>query len=626
MKIVQIKTIESPVIIAFLIFLAAFLAHATSLNGGFKAIDDKISIVANPDLDSFSSIPKIFSEPFFGVGGFYRPLVAVSFLLEKKLFGLNPFYFLLTNLILHAFNAVFVYLIVSSLTKERRVGFLTGLVFAVHPIHWEAVSNISGRAVLLCAFWSFLSFIFYLISTRRNYSWVLHGVSLLFFSLALFSKEEAVMLPFIIVCFELFYMMKEDNKIERGLSALSFFAVSAIYMVLRQGLDITVNWFWPKPEMVILGFLTFLRGFLIYLRLIIFPSGFYFDRAIPFFNSFFNLEILLTLFCASAAITAVYIYRGKLRRSVCLFLAWGTLGFLPVSQLIPLSAYPDHAALADHFAYIPSVGLFFVFIYFILFLFGLSCERKLLSPGSANFILVVYLVFLALMTAALDRCSANELSMLRESLAKDPNNTRVRGSYGLALIDAKQYASAEQEFRKVLKTEPNDPRMGINLAKTLIDQGKLLEGIEVYEKISSPGKLAPLLKENLEKAYILVLERYKAKLIDNLDDPRIYYSMGVMFSKQGEVKKAIAEFEKALTLNPHYKNALFNLGSCYYYLGERDLSLKYYEQMVSYKFEKDDYDLLAYRRLEEFFRDLKDYKKVEFYSRKAEELATILGK
>ncbi|MBF0385798.1 MAG: hypothetical protein HQL27_08010 [Candidatus Omnitrophica bacterium] len=45
MKIVQIKTIESPVIIAFLIFLAAFLAHATSLSGGFKAIDDKISKV-----------------------------------------------------------------------------------------------------------------------------------------------------------------------------------------------------------------------------------------------------------------------------------------------------------------------------------------------------------------------------------------------------------------------------------------------------------------------------------------------------------------------------------------------------------------------------------------------------
>jgi len=136
-----------------MIVLLGVIGHAFMLGGHFKTMDDEVSIVANEQIKNFANIGSIFQNSFFGGKAYYRPLVAVSFMVEYHLFGLKPFFFNLTNLIFHLGTSIILFLLISILTQRREIGLFVALLFVIHPIHWEAVSNIAGRAIILCGFW-----------------------------------------------------------------------------------------------------------------------------------------------------------------------------------------------------------------------------------------------------------------------------------------------------------------------------------------------------------------------------------------------------------------------------------------------------------------------------------------
>jgi hypothetical protein len=140
----------------------------------------------------------------------YLPVRDVSYALDYALWGENPFGFHLTNLVLYYLNAVLVYRMSLQLTprlfsagramdpgKTRAVALFTALLFAVHPVHSEAVSFISCRNVLLSGLFFFMSCSFFLTylgrtgGNRRTF----YAASLLCCALAIFSKATAVVLP-----------------------------------------------------------------------------------------------------------------------------------------------------------------------------------------------------------------------------------------------------------------------------------------------------------------------------------------------------------------------------------------------------------------------------------------------
>jgi 4-amino-4-deoxy-L-arabinose transferase and related glycosyltransferases of PMT family len=175
------------------IALSACVAYGSMLNAPFKVMDDHFSIVENPAIKSTENIPEIFQQGYFRDQHYYRPLVNFSFLIEYQLFGLNSFFYNLDNLLLHMASALLVFALVFLLTGQVQSGFWAGLLFAVHPIQWEAVCNIPGRAILLSAFFSLSAFIFFLLSLRKH--WYALPLSLVCFALALLSKESAGVLP-----------------------------------------------------------------------------------------------------------------------------------------------------------------------------------------------------------------------------------------------------------------------------------------------------------------------------------------------------------------------------------------------------------------------------------------------
>ena len=100
--------------------------------------------------------------------GYYRPVTTLSYVFDHWLWGLKPFGYHLTNLLLHAICSVSVGLILIRLDFDPEPALLTALLFAVHPIHSENVAWISGRTDLLAFFFCSLSALAHLAATKAS--------------------------------------------------------------------------------------------------------------------------------------------------------------------------------------------------------------------------------------------------------------------------------------------------------------------------------------------------------------------------------------------------------------------------------------------------------------------------
>ncbi|XP_024589027.1 transmembrane and TPR repeat-containing protein 1 isoform X2 [Neophocaena asiaeorientalis asiaeorientalis] len=154
---------------AALLVGASCLCYGRSLQGEFVH-DDVWAIVNNPDVRPGAPLRwGIFSNDFWGKGmaentshKSYRPLCVLTFKLNIFLTGMNPFYFHAVNVILHCLvTLVLMYTCDKTVFKNRGLAFVTALLFAVHPVHTEAVAGIVGRADVLACLLFLLAFLSY---------------------------------------------------------------------------------------------------------------------------------------------------------------------------------------------------------------------------------------------------------------------------------------------------------------------------------------------------------------------------------------------------------------------------------------------------------------------------------
>jgi protein O-mannosyl-transferase len=133
--------------------VACSLSYGPYLKGDF-VFDDSVAIVRNKDVTSTESV---WAHDFWGARlndtashKSYRPLTTLMFRLESRYFGLNPTQMKCMNFGLHlAITLLLLPLQAALKFKDQRLRFYTALLFAVHPVHVEAVSGIVSRAELM---------------------------------------------------------------------------------------------------------------------------------------------------------------------------------------------------------------------------------------------------------------------------------------------------------------------------------------------------------------------------------------------------------------------------------------------------------------------------------------------
>ncbi|MBI4646056.1 MAG: hypothetical protein HY738_05520 [Bacteroidia bacterium] len=153
-RILQVTVISGILLITLLLFKKVFLFDF------LYNWDDQMYIVFNNDIQTFSitSLQKIFTSFYLGN---YHPLTMLTFMAEYKLFGLNPFWYHLDNLILHLINCILVFYFIRQIAGNLILPVIVTLLFAVHPMHVESVAWIAERKDLLYSAFFIGALIFY---------------------------------------------------------------------------------------------------------------------------------------------------------------------------------------------------------------------------------------------------------------------------------------------------------------------------------------------------------------------------------------------------------------------------------------------------------------------------------
>lgn len=474
--------------------IIAFLVYANSLFNGFT-LDDHSVILNNPLLKG--DISTLFHS-IDTTGGaqllpFYRPFTYLTYLTEWHLHGYNPFFVRLTNVLLHSTNAFLVYRLTRSLNNDNgHSALLTGILFAIHPLHSEGVDfNAGGRNTMLACVFSLLAILVHLKSIElRKITWAITGA--LLFLTGIYSKETALMvLPFIVAIeFERFQIYNQEPLLRKFYRLIPYFLAVSLYLVMRW---MTLSKLGIQTS-IVPGFGTnVLEGLYVttdlstrlfnniyiiprYLLTIIWPTSLANRYSIPE-----DLNLLaLPLFCAWFFILASLGWLlSKGRSSVTLFgIMWLILFWLPVSGIF----FVPGAPLADRFLYIPAIGLWII-ISDQIFRFFPNSNVTIRKYG----LTVVILLFLLLSALTIRRNFdwKDNLTLHTRFVEQYPDNIHARAGLGKIYYGKgkdRNVALAEQEFLKVVNIEPNFPMIFTYLGNIKLETGDLQKAMDYYGK------------------------------------------------------------------------------------------------------------------------------------------------
>ncbi|WP_435078933.1 glycosyltransferase family 39 protein [Halococcus sp. AFM35] len=223
-----------------LAFFLGVLAHIESLGFWFTSYDS-IALIETSRIGSFGDLWSILTKPlmygttYVEAGKFYRPFVNITYAAEYWIWGLNPFGYHLTNLLLHGLAAALVVATIYSLTESASIGGLTGVLFAIHPLSVDTVPAISRRQDILVAVFGLLMLWLFVEWFRREDARLRAG-AVVAYALALLSKETAIVLGPLAFLWLVLQQpsLRRLRTYRRGITAvLPLAAVAVAYLVVR---------------------------------------------------------------------------------------------------------------------------------------------------------------------------------------------------------------------------------------------------------------------------------------------------------------------------------------------------------------------------------------------------------
>lgn len=332
--------------------MAALVVYLGALGNRF-AMDDIPLVVRNPLVQSVSGMWQAFAAPFwppdFG-GHMYRPLSVATWTLDQAVGG--AWWFHLVNLLWHAAACIAVVALVRRFADDHSA-LIAGLLFAVHPVHVEAVANVVGRTELMSAL--FLVLGVYAALARGSVAW-----SAAAWILALLSKENAAVLPALVVWGWILGLGRPPRRRMLAFVA-SWLVIGAAYAGVRShvlapyaGFQSVAPVFIDQSPIAIR--LTAVAALADVARLVVFPLTLRVDYSPDertLVDSPADARFLAGFACFLiwCALLVLAFRRG--RKLEAFGLGWIGIAFLPVANLV----FPAGFLVAERTLYLPSAGL-----------------------------------------------------------------------------------------------------------------------------------------------------------------------------------------------------------------------------------------------------------------------------
>lgn len=543
-------------------FLLVVAVYASTLTHGF-IWDDNFIIAKNPLIEHLGNIPQFFltEDTIEDSTGYYRPVTYISFAVDRAIWGGNPAGYHFTNLVLQICTVLLFYAVVRILFRKERLAFVAALIFALHPVAGETVNFLSGgRNTLLSASFALLSLLFYI----RNKQFP----ALIAFTLAIFSKEFALLLPMVFLLYD--YRLRPERI--RIVRYVPYLISIACYLALRSAAVQKANFLGAinlqdaasAPYLVVRYALNML-----------FP---------------FQLKVLYTITTGMvtgvigsvilvAGLCAVYLFR---KHADILFAAfWFLLFLLPVINIIPLHTT---TVMADRYAYFSLMG-------FALLLASIVCR---LDGRAATAGMVALCAVYAYIDINRNGIWKNEITFFTR-MTKDAPDTFVGfKNLGMAYYNAGNVPRA-LESMAISSSKPGiSPRYLIGNAYVFWREGipdqaerALLRALELDPTNPEPYLVLIIMHErngNMERGRFY---REKSKgLLYKVDE--LIANRPVELCRLGEhhlSKKQYADAEvalwQALKINPDYLPALIDMGSLKAERGDVAGALQYLNRVLA---------------------------------------------
>jgi tetratricopeptide (TPR) repeat protein len=554
--------------LALLIFIAV-LPYLNSLLNGFVQ-DDNRQILANPYLRSFSHLREIFSTNVWsyvgaqGMTNYYRPLMTLGYLLCYQFFGSLPYGFHLANVVLNAGVVCLVFLVTERIFRDRTVGFVAAVIFALHPIHSESVNWIAAVTDLQLSFFYLLTFWLFLQVARPSFpqpsaaspgktgsalSSLLHSSlrsgarggaaelgMVLSFALALLAKEPAATLPFLATFYE--HFLRDDrgqtSPWQKFSRYVSLWLVDLAYLLFRSRI------FGGLAPVLQLHQISRLEAFYSSFALIaqyvwklFWPVnlyGFYSFHKCVSLSDPHAIAGLLVLGLSLAAL-AYFWRRGRL---VSFGLLWFFLNIAPVLNARWLGAN----VFTERYLYLPSLGFCWIAAWggrwVWIRLAERPVERRIYASG-----LALLAILCVARIATRNRIWHDDATFYRNTLAAQPDAIAIRINLGAVYWNLGSPAQAEAEWREALRRAPDHWLILNNLG--LVEARKLRYG-EAIADFQRSIRLRP-----------------------NYADSHM--NLGRIYAETGAGNEAEMQLRAAAALAPLYVQARNELAKFYFHAG-----------------------------------------------------------
>ncbi|MDD5291854.1 MAG: tetratricopeptide repeat protein [Candidatus Omnitrophica bacterium] len=333
-------------ILVLVLILVSIGVYVNTLKGDFL-IDDEQGILNN---ERIHDIGTYFSNHFKIKPG---ALLEISRVFLWNISKNNPFCYHLFNVLVHTGCVILLFILCGILFNNKTLSFLSSFIFAVHPIHTEAVSWISGGHYAFSGLFYIAAFIFYVKSFNsiRNLC-----LCVLFFVLCLFSGNACATLPFMFILYDLFFRGEGKERVACRRIRIAFLSsIFILAIIFLAAFFISKNDFMHKI-FYFRGFnylIVAAKAFVYYLKILYLPvqRGLYHPFA---FNTTHIQDVSPALFYSLVILLIAGWSFFKFRRSfkpLSFGVMWFFLTYAPYSNIVPMCNI-----ISERYLYLPSLG------------------------------------------------------------------------------------------------------------------------------------------------------------------------------------------------------------------------------------------------------------------------------
>jgi protein O-mannosyl-transferase len=506
-------------IVAAAIVVAVLSAYGNTLKVPF-IFDDTSAIHYNPSVKSIWPPWSALLSPHTGSPVEGRPFLNFSFAVNYAVDGLKPRGYHIANLTIHILAALLLYAVVRRTlvgtsrlaadgTSATILAAIVALIWAVHPLQTESVTYISQRAESLVSLFYLLTLYCAIRGADSNRSAAWSSAAVLSCTLGMASKEVMVSAPLIVLLYDRTFLSGSFHAAihnRRGMYA----GLAATWLLLAAlvidsagrggsaGFGTGVSpWAYA---------LTQCKAIPHYLRLCFWPTGLCFDYGDALVRSLGDVWPQAIGLVVLVVLTVVALWR----RPAVGFLGAAFFAVLaPSSSIVPVATQP----MAEHRMYLPLAAVTTAAVLCVYLVGRRLIRNNMLLPSAAKAIglslAASVVVLFGILTFLRNIDYRSEISIYTDTVAKTPNDARVRHNFGHALAHNNQVDEAIYNYNKALEINPGLAEPHFNLGIVLGDRGQISEAIEHYRKalelkpdytdVQDKLKLALSLQERTQK-------------------------------------------------------------------------------------------------------------------------------